>query len=517
MLPISRMSTHQLHSTDISDSQALVTKDIARNIAREDIGSNHSKIAPQIPRSLSINGKLYPMRSLKGRIGFQEKAYLAAVLEDMSSVSADKDQNTFSYNKAVRLPNSSVGEELSVKLHLDSQKAIAKIVINNLSSADKSFAVEVDNSSQLGAKLHMQLTPPDPQIPEAAMYDGGELPRHPGGELYKVMSLVSPGIAESLKLTGLMNGKKFDVYDVKSHELLAKLPTIDIPGGDSGDKSSKALTLPSHQKLVGGMRHFKNLASGVKTSKSSPTGYKKNGEPCDRHGRPVAAAGASAGESSSSAAYQPLRSALRKNVEQGLKQYVLDGKRIGPRYAIKQPGQEIPAEPTLLSSTYASAIYQRRNPASPYIKKVKAAVGGDVESQHRIRVRNKIVKLVEGNKRAKHFVVEIFSGESNGNFEYIARKVNGVSLDNLATINALRQEGSITDEQLGSMFDELGKAVDWLNSSGYYHNDIQLSNIMLDYDSGVLALIDFEKADNSELYGRSNERPQLDLLKNNYI
>lgn len=63
------------------------------------------------------------------------------------------------------------------------------------------------------------------------------------------------------------------------------------------------------------------------------------------------------------------------------------------------------------------------------------------------------------------------------------------------------------------MINDLGKAVDWLNNAGYFHNDIQLGKIM--YDNKTLVLIDFELADTKELYGRFSERNQIDALKNN--
>jgi len=211
----------------------------------------------------------------------------------------------------------------------------------------------------------------------------------------------------------------------------------------------------------------------------------------------------------------PFRSGLTKTESRGSKQYLLDNQPIGPAYPIKTASNTQESR-VPITQKYASSIFERRNMSSPHVRKIKSEMTIP-ETQYRIEVRNNIARMVDRGPMAKHFVVEIFTGEKEGNYEYIAKRVNGFSLDDIAALNALVQSGKINKANLNAKLDELGAAMNTLNRSGYFHNDIQPGNIMYDYDTGALALIDFELADTKEMYGRQSERPQINALKNKFF
>lgn len=471
---------------------------------------------PILPKSMTLNGKNCPVGSLKGRKTSEQKAYLTAALSivDKASITQHAD-NRFTYDAKV-LVNPDVGQEsFSVEIALNAAGQMSSVTLKNSNAKKEPLYAEFDNVTKNSiAEASLLLNEAKPDIPAKAVFDGTSLPWHPDGERYKAFPYIQGSGKPPLVLTGIphADGHKFDVYDIKNDEFLLQLPMEQSRKNAPGVEKKNTLISSSDARLPGGMRHIKRTAPGVKSSRSSPTGYKKDGEPCDRHGKPVA--GSSSAQASSSSSNQPLRSALGKTVENNMKQYWLDGRPIGPSYAVKQPYAP-ENERAAISQKYASSIYQRGNPASPYVKKIKTDIHAAPETQQKIEVRNKIAGLVAGNRRAKHFAVEMFSGEKNGEPGYIARRINGFSLDNFSAFNASKQAGEIDDNSLKSMFNELSEAVNWLNRSGYFHNDIQLGNIMYDRDNNSLVLIDFELANRTELYGRSQERSQIEAIRNN--
>lgn len=462
-----------------------------------------------LPRSTLINGKKYLVGSLKGRVTSRQKAYLAAALNatEKASITAHSN-NQFTYDTKVIIDPDISEEKLSVELCVDTAGWISSVTLGNASWQKSPFHANFDGATVLC------LNEESPSIPINAVFDGNPLPWHPDGERYQAIPYKQSGSLTSVALTGIphANGHTFNVYDVKTHQYILQLQMVWSRKGTEKAAAEKVLISPKDMRLLGGTRLLKFRAPGVKTSKSSPTGFKQNGKPCDRHGNAIISS-SSFVQDASSLATQPLRSALTKTVENHMKQYWLDGQPIGPIYPVKQP-HIVSADLGNISEKYSSTIYPRRNPASPYVKKIKTGITL-TESQHKIEVRNKIARLVAGSLWEKHFVVEIFSGEKNGNPEYIARRVNGFSLDNLEALNALKRKGKLDNNTLKTMMNSLGEAVDWLNNSSYFHNDIQLGNIMYDDDNHTLVLIDFELADTTELYGRFSERAQIDAINNN--
>jgi hypothetical protein len=212
-------------------------------------------------------------------------------------------------------------------------------------------------------------------------------------------------------------------------------------------------------------------------------------------------------------AVEEFNSSLSKKVEDGLKQYFLQGKPIGPKYPQKAQLQNSMVMPdrSELVKKHTTVIYQRRNLASPFLKKIK--LESIRESQVKIEIRNGLANFVSGNHLSNHFVVEIFSGEKDGKPEYIARRVNGFPLSDNKALAELRDNGTLSDKDLRGKMDDLARAVEQLNTAGYYHNDLNFDNIMYDADSKTMVLIDFELAARKPLYGSSGEREIIDIMK----
>lgn len=209
-------------------------------------------------------------------------------------------------------------------------------------------------------------------------------------------------------------------------------------------------------------------------------------------------------------------SSLTKTVENGLKQYKLNGVPIEPAYPTKSRLADSSAlirERSEIVKKNSVAIYQRRNPASPVLKKEKAGLVR--ETQEKIEVRNELALFVSNHPNSKHLVVEIFSGEKDGQPNYITRQINGFSMEDSARLEALRRD--LGPKEFRAKMDELSDAVKWLNNSGYFHNDITHGNIMYDVDNKAMALIDFEDAGRHQRYEISEESQLIDSYKDIYM
>jgi len=124
------------------------------------------------------------------------------------------------------------------------------------------------------------------------------------------------------------------------------------------------------------LRHIKRTAENVKTSKSSPTGYKlPNGQPCDRHGVPVDQ-GATSSKASSSSAVADHGSANMSNLEKFHLEQGVAQRAQSPYAALLR--QALRADESEASSSAHAALYRggalSAQRAASIIKKVIASL-----------------------------------------------------------------------------------------------------------------------------------------------
>ncbi|MGY2181828.1 hypothetical protein [Pseudomonas agarici] len=292
MLPVSKMQAgiHRLEATS-TPASGQAQKEQTTTISTPDNGQStsqaHSSLA--LPKHISFNGKNFKVGALKGSIDSNKMRQLLDAT-DLGAASAIK-QNAdlgLTYETSLKSPQGKY-ESVSVSLSADKNDNLNKITLKNHNNDQSSFHVEFDHTSAIRGFSHNahQYSSTPLVIPAGALSDGGLAPRHPGGERYQVMQYMKSG-EEPLMVIGLKGSESnnFVVYNSKNHKPVGQLKIIDGPA--SGQVPRKVLVDLSEAKLRGGMRHIKRRADGVKTSRSSPTGYKlHNGQPCDRHGNPV--------------------------------------------------------------------------------------------------------------------------------------------------------------------------------------------------------------------------------------
>jgi len=257
-----------------------------------------------IPKQIFINGKSINIGMLKGSISPHKKKQLFDAIAASVDASLNKRADAMLTYDIFLKNSKGQDENISVSFKVDEYDNMTEIIFVNHDNQQGSFRVEFDHSSQV-RELSLRLNQYVSEIlslPDGAISDGTHAPRHPDGERYQVMTYIKPG-EKSLKVFGFMGQGKnnFIVYDSKNHKPVGLLKVVIARNNDKDINS--VLVDPSEARLRGGMRHFKQKAEGVKTSRSSPTGFKlRNGQPCDRHGNPIG--GASTIATSSSAATQ---------------------------------------------------------------------------------------------------------------------------------------------------------------------------------------------------------------------
>ncbi len=143
--------------------------------------------------------------------------------------------------------------------------------------------------------------PPSPSSVRNADLDaGGDVLRHPSGERYKQMSLIKEGMPP-IAMTGLAHANKqtFEAYDpTNRHEHLGTFQIIERTSRDAAGNilsSEKVIADAAALSMKGGSPLF--TKKGVKSSKSSPTGYKlaSTGQPCDKNGKVAQSSSSSTG------------------------------------------------------------------------------------------------------------------------------------------------------------------------------------------------------------------------------
>lgn len=303
MLPISRLQPRQNDAANFAatenassetHSSALDTPALSGNKTPE-----NGSPTPGLPHTLSVGGEKYHTGALKGRYSSEQIAYLvSAVAPDVNKpVTHSPDgfrEYGFSHN----------GDENCVaRLHADKEKSVTSLTIKNGQGKEIVNARYDKNFSAKGIPDSLNFNRPAVTIPPGAIYKGGKPPYHPGGERYQVMPFMAPGSKEPRMLTGLQHphGNHFTVYDSNNHQPVTQLSIV--ASRNKSGPGENVLVGPEQARLPGGMRHLKSSSKGVKTSKSSPSGYKRasDGKPCDRHGQLLSGSSSSQAVASSSA------------------------------------------------------------------------------------------------------------------------------------------------------------------------------------------------------------------------
>jgi len=206
-----------------------------------------------------------------------------------------------------------------------------------------------------------------------------------------------------------------------------------------------------------------------------------------------------------------LDSSLRRSSSNGFKQCKLGEVPIGRAYReqSKEEKERIRDEDRIrYSEKKHSTVKESRNRDSPFLSKTMPS---DHVTQENINDRNEIAVLTEGHP---NFAVEIFTGEDGGIQKNIIRKVNGFSLNKNDKMIEYVKNGRISIDQLSNEFDELAKEhKKIINGNGFFHNDIDSENMMLDTECNKVVLIDWENADR-RLHARVlSESEQIQTIK----
>ena len=257
--------------------------------------------ARALPRTLTVGGEKYHSGALKGRYSSEQVAYLisAGQPDENKPVTHHADGSKeygFSHHD---------DRDCLARLHADNEKSVTSLTIKD-GRGKKIVDAHYDKDLPVnGVAGRLNFNRPTITIPPGALFNGEQPPYHPDGERYQVMPFRTPGNKDPLMVTGLRhpNGNGFTVYDHTRHQPVTQLSIVNAR--ESGGSAQEVLVTAEHARLPGGMRHFKATAEGVKTSSSSPTGFKRasDNQPCDRHGNLLSAQpSAQAAASSSSAA-----------------------------------------------------------------------------------------------------------------------------------------------------------------------------------------------------------------------
>lgn len=303
MLPVSRHSLRQTDTADLSGAQRTSTEEHsapAKNATAEKSNTPASHtLAPGLPQTLHVGGEEYYSGALKGRFNSEQIAYLisAGTPDQNKPVTHHPDGSKeygFSHNG---------DKNCTALLHADDEKSLTSLTLKDGRGKEVVSASYDKNLPANAIPDRLNFDIPTVSIPSGAIFNG-HLPSHPDGERYQAMPFKTPGSKAPLMVTGLRHpgSNLFTVYDTTSHKPVTQL-TIVTSTGSNGAKD-KLLVSPEQLRMQGGMRHFLPTAEGVKTSKTSPTGFKRksDNQPCDRHGNLLPAASSSQAATSTTAA-----------------------------------------------------------------------------------------------------------------------------------------------------------------------------------------------------------------------
>jgi hypothetical protein len=189
---------------------------------------------------------------------------------------------------------------------------------------------------------------------------------------------------------------------------------------------------------------------------------------------------------------------LEKVTKGDQQQYWLDGMPLARSYAVKTEGHRRAS--SAIGKSAASSITSRKNPDSPFFKKMMATDKDEypltplsaADVKRITKTTNDIARLALNDELLqKHLAVEVVTKVSDGQVTFITPAVPGYSLESYID-NPERDNKQI--DRLISQLDELRDVMMQLAEGGHVHADITAGNIRYNTTSNAMVLIDFEKA-----------------------
>lgn len=214
----------------------------------------------------------------------------------------------------------------------------------------------------------------------------------------------------------------------------------------------------------------------------------------------------------------PFSIATSKHIDPHTKQYEAGGLPVGPSYQRQTKEEKADKKPQLIASTDRAWFYTARNALSPFLKRISNPA--HIRSSEQNAFGNRLAAFVHKHPdKSKYFSINFYVGKKNGHDTYLTRRIHGFTLDDDIRMTQAVLSGELSEEKIQEKMADLADAVEWLNSNGYYHNDISLSNIMYDTQARdrVFVLIDFECADNGQRYGGHGEKKFITILGNDLL
>lgn len=319
MLAVSR---HQPRQTDTATSSSAKNTSVGKpSSTLNNLTSSESNTAangtpsPGLPRTLTVGGEEYCNGALKGRYSSEQMAYLisAGTPDENKPVTHHADGSKeygFSHNG---------DKNCMARLYADKENSVTALTIKDGQGKAIVNARYDKNFSVNGMPDRLNFHRPAVTIPPGAIFNGSLPPYHPDGERYQVMPFRNPGSKDPLMVMGLRHpgGNHFTVYDSTSHQPVTQLSIVT--SREESGSGKDVLVSPEMARLPGGMRHFKSTAEGVKTSQSSPSGFKRksDNQPCDRHGNLLSAPSTSQAATSSASAVRPSRMTVENIIAKG--------------------------------------------------------------------------------------------------------------------------------------------------------------------------------------------------------
>lgn len=178
--------------------------------------------------------------------------------------------------------------------------------------------------------------------------------------------------------------------------------------------------------------------------------------------------------------------------------YALCGKALGPAYPKRthlQRELRRPAyfdRPRLGEEGDEGIVIEKNNPEATFCLKVRKSESLE-KLFERIKITNGIAKLVASNELLRHHcVVEVFRKSKNDSDIYVARLIDGFTLEDY--VNNPGHFPELDPESVKTKLQELKPVITNLFEGGYVNEDISSTNIMYDRSIENFVLIDFTRA-----------------------
>lgn len=178
--------------------------------------------------------------------------------------------------------------------------------------------------------------------------------------------------------------------------------------------------------------------------------------------------------------------------------YALDGIAQGPAYPkrtharseLKKPAYI--ERPLLGEQGDEGIVVRKNNPDALFCLKIRPSEPLD-KLYKRIKTTNDIARLVSSNELLRqHCVVEVFRKSNNGNDIYVARLIDGFTLEDY--LRNPHNFPELDSSLIKTKLSELEPVITALFQGGYVNEDISSTNIMYDRSSRNFVLIDFTRA-----------------------